>query len=168
MISSFLSPGGQPWEYYMRQALFWARMAWTVDEVPIGAIIINQSGVVIGSGYNAPIAFCDPSAHAEINALRNAGKSIKNYRLCGCFLVCTIEPCIMCLGAIVQARLAGVVYGAADPKAGAICSCVARSSLSFLNHNFNYYGGVLETDCRQLLQFFFRKRRTKHMEIRSI
>lgn len=154
-------PASQPWEYYMKQALFWARMAGAVGEVPIGALVIDQAGVVVSSGYNTPIALHDPSAHAEINALRAAGRSIKNYRLCGCVLVCTIEPCLMCLGAIVHARLAGVVYGAADPKAGAICSCLVSSSLSFLNHNIKYCGGILEVDCRQLLQFFFRKRRIK-------
>lgn len=145
--------------YWMRQALALAAQAAAAGEVPVGAVLVRD-GVCIGSGYNRPIATHDPSAHAEIVALRVAAHRCRNYRLPGSRLYVTLEPCPMCAGAIVQARVAAVIYGAADPKGGA---CGSVFDLLPADHRFNHRtsctGGVLAADCAELLRAFFRARR---------
>jgi len=143
---------------WMAQAIELARRAGNVGEVPIGAVIV-EAGECIGEGWNRPIAANDPSAHAEIEALRAAGARKGNYRLPGATMYVTIEPCAMCAGAIVQARLKRVVFGAADPKAGAAGSVFDILRSTSLNHRARVDSGVLETDCAELLQQFFRARR---------
>jgi tRNA(adenine34) deaminase len=141
----------------MRLALAEAERARERGEVPVGAVVV-QGGVVVGSGHNQPIGSVDPTAHAEIVALRTAAAACGNYRLPGSVLYVTVEPCLMCVGALVHARVATVVYGAPDLKAGAVRSLLDASGLP-LNHRFDVVEGVLEPECRQLLQEFFRSRR---------
>lgn len=145
-------------EEFMREALIEARVAGEHSEVPVGAIIVVD-GSVIGRGRNAVIKTSDPTAHAEIVALREAGRSAGNYRLTGATMYSTIEPCAMCAGALVQARLARLVYGAKDPKAGAVETHFGICSTDFLNHRVSVEGGILEDECRRVLQSFFRERR---------
>lgn len=144
-------------EPFMRLALEQAALGQAAGEVPIGAVLV-QGGAVVGRGYNQPIAACDPTAHAEIVALREAARAASNYRLTGATLYATLEPCLMCVGAIVHARIATVVFGAADPKAGAVRSLLDPNSLP-LNHRFGVVAGVLAEECRDMLQEFFRLRR---------
>jgi tRNA(adenine34) deaminase len=144
-------------ETFMRLALAQAALGQAAGEVPVGAIVVLDGGVV-GRGYNHPIAASDPTAHAEILALREAGRARGNYRLPGATLYATVEPCLMCVGAIVHARVATVVYGIADPKGGAVRSLLDPSALP-LNHRFEAVEGVLADECRRLLQDFFRDRR---------
>jgi tRNA(adenine34) deaminase len=144
-------------EPFMRLALAQAALAQAVGEVPVGAIVVRDGGV-IGSGYNHPIGTCDPTAHAEIEALREAARTVGNYRLPGSSLYVTVEPCLMCVGAIVHARVGTVVYGAPDPKGGAVRSLLDPSALP-LNHSFETVEGVLADECREVLQEFFRSRR---------
>jgi tRNA(adenine34) deaminase len=141
----------------MRLALELAALARDEGEVPIGAVVVKD-GAVIGRGSNRPIRSCDPTAHAEIVALRDAALAASNYRLGGAVLYVTIEPCLMCVGAIVHARVATVVYGADDPKGGAVRTLLDPGSLP-LNHRFEAVPGVLADDCRALVQDFFRSRR---------
>jgi tRNA(adenine34) deaminase len=149
-----MSPDHEP---FMRLALAQAAQAGEAGEVPVGAIVVRE-GVVIGRGYNQPIAASDPTAHAEILALREAAREAGNYRLPGATLYVTVEPCLMCVGAMVHARVGTVVYGVADPKGGAVRSLLDPSTLP-LNHRFEAVEGVLADDCRHLLQQFFRERR---------
>lgn len=142
----------------MAVALAEARKALAAGEVPIGAIVVSN-GEVIGTGFNQPISAHDPSAHAEIVALRAAAGRVGNYRLTGSTLYVTVEPCLMCVGAMVHARVALVVFGAREPKAGAIVSMTSAHELAGLNHKLQVAGGVLEDDCRDILQSFFRGRR---------
>ena len=144
-------------ETFMRLALSQAALGRAAGEVPVGAIVVLD-GDVIGRGHNHPIGACDPTAHAEILALREAGRARGNYRLPGATLYATVEPCLMCVGAIVHARVATVVYGVADPKGGAVRSLLDPNALP-LNHRFDAVEGVLAGECRQLLQEFFRSRR---------
>src|SRR5262245_3189073 len=144
-------------EAFMRQALEQARSALHIGEVPIGAVIVAGSEVV-GQGFNQPIHRLDPTCHAEIVALRQAAKALGNYRLGGTTLYVTTEPCLMCVGAIVNARVSTVVYGVAEPKWGAIHSILNVESLA-VNHRFDVIAGVLEADCRKLLVDFFKFRR---------
>jgi tRNA(adenine34) deaminase len=144
-------------EPFMRLALAQAAHARAAGEVPVGAVVV-QDGAVVGRGYNQPIATSDPTAHAEVLALREAARAAGNYRLTGALLYVTIEPCLMCVGAIVHARISTVVYGAADPKGGAVRSLLDPGSLP-LNHRFEAIEGVLADECRELLQSFFRARR---------
>ena len=141
----------------MRLALELAALARDEGEVPIGAVVVKD-GAVVGRGSNRPIRSCDPTAHAEIVALREAALAASNYRLGGALLYVTIEPCLMCVGAIVHARVATVVYGADDPKGGAVRTLLDPRSLP-LNHRFEAVPGVLADDCRALVQDFFRSRR---------
>jgi tRNA(adenine34) deaminase len=141
----------------MRQALAQARCALAAGEVPIGAVVVRE-GRVLGTGFNQPIAAHDPTAHAEVMALRGAARAVGNYRLPGSTLYVTLEPCLMCAGALVHARVATVVYGAADPKAGAICSILEVGNLP-TNHRFTVVAGVLEPECREVLVDFFRVKR---------
>jgi len=143
---------------FMSRALALAMSAKQVGEVPVGAIVVSE-GQVVGSGYNAPISSHDPSAHAEIQALRAAALALRNYRLSGCTLYVTLEPCAMCAGAIQHARVARVVYGAADPKSGACGSVVDLFAEPLLNHHTRIEGGVLAQQCGELLTNFFRERR---------
>jgi tRNA(adenine34) deaminase len=142
----------------MTLALGEARKALAAGEVPVGAIVVVD-GEVIGAGFNQPISSHDPTAHAEIVALRAAATRGGNYRLTNSTLYVTVEPCLMCVGAMVHARVGLVVYGAAEPKAGAIVSMTSAHELAGLNHRLQVAGGVLEEECRAVLQGFFRARR---------
>jgi tRNA(adenine34) deaminase len=142
----------------MQEALALARQAAEEGEVPVGAVVVKE-GNVIGRGYNRPVSKNDPTAHAEIVALREAGAATGNYRLAGCTLYVTIEPCAMCAGAIMHARLGRLVYGAADPKAGACGSVVDLFADSRLNHHASVTGGVMAEAAAKLLQDFFAARR---------
>lgn len=139
----------------MEQALQQARIALSAGEVPVGAVVVASDGTVIGRGYNHPIASHDPAGHAEIMALRDAARNAGNYRLTGMTLYCTLEPCVMCAGAIVHARIKRLVYGASDPKAGAAGSIYNIVADPRLNHQPEVVSGVREAECRQLLQEFF-------------
>ena len=141
----------------MRRALEQAGVARAAGEVPIGAVVVLE-GRVVGQGFNQPIGAGDPTAHAEIVALRQAAKAAANYRLFGATAYVTVEPCLMCVGALVNARVAAVVYGAAEPKWGALVSVLDASTLR-LNHRFETVAGVLEAECRQLMVDFFKLRR---------
>ena len=143
---------------FMRMALELAHEARRRGEVPVGAVVV-AGGEVIGRGYNRPIADCDPTAHAEIVALREAGRAAGNYRLSGATLYVTVEPCLMCVGAMVHARIATLVYGAAEPKAGAVVSAMRAHEHPALNHRIAVVGGVLEDECRAVIQSFFQERR---------
>lgn len=143
----------------MRAALEQARAALAAGEVPIGAVVVLGDRIV-GSGFNQPIGAVDPTAHAEILALRAAAKAAGNYRLADGVLYVTVEPCLMCVGALVHARVAEVVYGAAEPKSGALVSTARAHEMPGLNHRFVVTGGVLEEECRGLMQRFFRERRS--------
>lgn len=145
----------------MQEALALARHAASLGEVPVGAVVLRE-GVIIGRGHNQPIAGCDPTAHAEILALRDAAKHIGNYRLPGCELYVTLEPCCMCVGAMLHARLARVVFGAADPKTGACGSVVDLFAERRLNFHTEVTGGVLAQESAQMLSDFFAVRRKKH------
>jgi tRNA(adenine34) deaminase len=146
-------------EDWMQVALRLAEDASRVDEVPVGAIVVRE-GAIVGRGFNSPIALSDPTAHAEIRALRDAANSVSNYRLSGCTLYVTLEPCPMCAGAIQSARIERLVFGASDPKSGACGSVVDLfSAASHLNHHATVVGGVLAQDSAALLQRFFRAKR---------
>ena len=145
-------------ELFMREALELARQAGAAGEVPVGAVVVKD-GAVIGRGYNRPITSRDPSAHAEIVALREAAARLGNYRLNGCELFVTLEPCAMCAGAIMHARIGRLVYGAADPKTGACGSVIDLFAEGRLNHHTEVAGGVLTADCGAALQQFFLGRR---------
>jgi len=142
----------------MNEALDLARRAAAIDEVPVGALVVCE-GEVIGRGFNAPVSRCDPSAHAEILALREAAARNGNYRLAGCTLYVTLEPCAMCAGAIQHARIARVVFGARDPKTGACGSVVDLFADERLNHHASVTGGVLAEESAALLGAFFTARR---------
>lgn len=144
-------------EVFMRLALAQARRAFAQDEVPVGAVVVHE-GVVVGAGFNQPVTSGDPTAHAEIVALRAAARARGNYRLPDTTLYVTVEPCLMCVGAMVNARVGSVVYGADEPKFGAVRSLLDLSTLA-LNHRFEVTAGLLEDECRALMQEFFRSRR---------
>ena len=145
-------------EAWMRHALALARQAAAEGEVPVGAVLVKD-GELISEGYNRPISNHDPSGHAEMIALREGAKKIGNYRLTGTTLYVTLEPCVMCAGAIIHARVQRLVFAAADPKAGAVHSLYDVISNPRLNHRVEWTGGVLEPECGQLLRDFFRARR---------
>lgn len=149
---------------FMQQAIALAMQAASHQEVPVGAVVVKD-GVIIGRGSNAPIGTHDPSAHAEILALRDAAKNIGNYRLVDCTLYVTLEPCAMCAGAIQHARIARLVYGAADPKTGACGSVVDLMSQPKLNHHTQVTSGVLAEDCGHLLSNFFKARRLSKVSV---
>lgn len=151
--------GGTPAEQgYMRLALEQARHAWELGEVPVGAVVVKD-GAVIAVGYNRPIGGHDPTAHAEIVALRAAARALGNYRLPGCELYVTLEPCVMCSGAMMHARLARVVFGAPDPKTGAGGSVLNLFEQRQLNHHTVIAGGLLADECGGMLKSFFAARR---------
>jgi tRNA(adenine34) deaminase len=142
----------------MQVALLQAKEAAAAGEIPVGAVV-TVGGEIVATGQNCPVRESDPSAHAEIVALRSAGKTIANYRLTDATLYVTLEPCTMCLGAMVQARIARVVFGAYDPKAGAAGSAIDLTDSPAFNHRFEVMGGVLADECGALLQKFFKDRR---------
>lgn len=146
-------------EYYMHRAMDQARLALAEGEVPVGAVVVNPLGEIVGSGYNTPVGHHDPSAHAEIMALRDAGKRLGNYRLDGCTLFVTLEPCLMCAGAMIHARLMRVVYGAAEPHTGMVESKANLFAQPWYNHRVEVQGGVLAVRSARLLTGFFAQRR---------
>jgi tRNA(adenine34) deaminase len=145
-------------ESFMREALGLAAEAAAAGEVPVGAVVVRE-GEIIGRGYNRPISSRDPTAHAEIVALREAAARLGNYRLPGCELYVTLEPCAMCVGAMVHARIARVAFGATDPKTGACGSIVDLPSIARWNHHGVFSGGVLAEECGAILRQFFAARR---------
>jgi len=147
-----------PDDLYMREALALAGIAEAHGAVPVGAVVVSD-GAIIGRGYNQPITSHDPSAHAEIIAMRDAAARIGNYRLTGCELYVTLEPCVMCAGAIMHARIARLVFGAADPKTGACGSVLNLFSEASLNHHATVMPGVLAAECGARLSAFFSQRR---------
>lgn len=146
----------------MLAALREARKAAESGEVPVGAVVVSPEGKILSRAHNRPVSSCDPTAHAEIQALRKAGIKTGNYRLAGCRLVSTVEPCPMCAGAAVHARVSEIVYGADDPKAGAVRTLYRIASDSRLNHRAAVVSGVLAAECAALLTEFFRPRRRKN------
>jgi len=142
----------------MRAALEQAMLGLAAGEVPIGAVIVIDEQIV-ARAFNQPIGAVDPTAHAEILALRSAAAQVGNYRLLGATLYVTIEPCLMCVGALVHARIREVVFGAAEPRTGALVSTVRGHEIPGLNHRFDVTSGVVEADCRDLIQQFFRAKR---------
>ena len=144
----------------MNLALSEAAAAFQEEEVPVGAVLISKSGLVLASTHNQTISLSDPTAHAEILALRHAARQIQNYRLLNTTLYVTVEPCMMCMGAIIHARVSRLVYGAKDSKWGAAGSLYDLSADKRLNHSLEVIPGVCETECREILQRFFRDRRS--------
>ncbi len=153
------SEGRWFWERLMGEALDQAREAARQEEVPIGAILVGNGGERLAAASNHPRGLADPTAHAEIIVLRRAARELDNYRLPGTTLVVTVEPCLMCAGALIQARVARIVFGAFDPKAGALGSLYDLSRDQRLNHRLEVIPGIREAECRELIQGFFKTRR---------
>lgn len=147
-----------PDESFMLEAIILAKQAFAQGEVPVGALVVKDNKV-IGRGFNQPIFTSDPTAHAEIVALRDAAITVQNYRLSDCSLYVTIEPCAMCVGAMVHARIQRVIFGATEPRAGSLVSQLKLMDMSHFNHTFEWQGGVLETECGDLMKDFFKSRR---------
>jgi tRNA(adenine34) deaminase len=146
-------------EELMMAALAEAGRARDAGEVPIGAVVALDD-VIVGRGYNQPISSHDPTAHAEIVAIRDAAQRLGNYRLTGATLCVTIEPCLMCVGALVHARIRTLVYGAAEPRSGAVASMIRGAELPGQNHRFEVVSGIRESECRDIMQAFFKARRS--------
>ena len=154
-------------EGWMRKAINAARFAAAeLNEIPIGAVIVSSAGELLAAAGNRTRTDCDPTAHAEIVALRDAAAAIGNYRLIGATLYSTIEPCAMCAGALIQARIKRLVYGALDERFGAVHTQFQICDASSLNHRIEIASGVLENECRQLMQEFFQRRRREKLEVR--
>lgn len=149
--------------FWMQLAIDQARLAERAGEVPVGAVVVSE-GKVVGTGYNQNLLNNDPTAHAEVVALRKAAEALGNHRLTGCILFCTIEPCAMCAGAMVHARITRLVYGAKDPKAGAAGSVLDVINHARLNHQMEVTAGVLAEECSRLLKGFFAARRRSQDE----
>ena len=147
-------------EYFMKAALKAAKKAWKNGEVPVGAVLVKNDEI-ISTGQNSPITDNDPTAHAEIIALREGGNKLKNYRLIDTTLYVTIEPCTMCMGAIIHARVKKLVFGTLDPRAGAAGSLFDFTIENKFNHNVEVKSGILESECRELIQGFFKQKRSK-------
>ena len=147
-------------EYFMKAALKAAKKAWENGEVPVGAVLVKDDEI-ISTGQNSPITLNDPTAHAEIIALREGGEKLKNYRLIDTILYVTIEPCTMCMGAIMHARVKKLVFGTFDPRAGAAGSLFDFTIENKFNHNVEVKSGILESECRELIQDFFKQKRSK-------
>jgi len=145
-------------EQFMQAAIEQAKLAGQINEVPVGAVVVLD-GQIIGRGFNQPIAACDPSAHAEVMALRDAAKNIENYRLVNADLYVTVEPCTMCSGAIVHSRVRRVIYGTTEPKAGVAQSQEKIFEKPYFNHQVEVIGGVLAQQCSDVIQAFFKRRR---------
>jgi tRNA(adenine34) deaminase len=154
-------------EYWMSKALVQARLAAEADEVPVGAILINEENELVASGHNQPISTSDPTAHAEIVVLREAAKKLNNYRLPNTTLYVTLEPCTMCVGALVQARVKRIVYGAVEPKTGAIESAHRLFDEGSFNHLPEINGGVMQDECSSLLSDFFQEKRNQKREFKK-
>jgi tRNA(adenine34) deaminase len=154
-----LSTGLSIDEQFMGEALYQARLSLDAGEVPVGAVLVIEDGKMVAQAHNFPISLKDPTAHAEILALRQAAEILGNYRLPGTTLYVTIEPCLMCTGALIYARIKRLVFGAADPKAGACVSLYRIPEDPRLNHRLEVTGGVREAECRALMQQFFQERR---------
>lgn len=148
-------------KYYMDLAITEAKKAKNIDEVPVGAVIVDANNTVIGYGFNCPISSNDPTSHAEINAMRMAARASKNYRLTDTTLYVTIEPCIMCMGAIIHARIKRVVFGAKDPKWGAAESLYNMADDKRLNHQPEIVSGIYEEKTKQIIKQFFMNKRSK-------
>ncbi len=142
----------------MRYAIRLAQRAERQGEVPVGAVVVKDERC-IAEGWNIPISSHDPTAHAEVVALRGAGIQVANYRLNDATLYVTLEPCVMCIGAMSHARIKRLVFGAYDPKRGAVCNALSLTDASFLNHRISWDGGVLEAECSEMLRDFFKARR---------
>ncbi len=145
---------------FMREALVLAQAAWQAGEVPVGAVVVKD-GEIVGRGFNCPITRADPTAHAEVRALRDAATRLANYRLLDCTLYVTLEPCMMCTGAMFHARIKRIVYGAKDPKTGVAGSVLNLYDEPRLNHHAEIVGGVLADECGSLLSAFFAERRAQ-------
>lgn len=145
-------------EQWMQHAISLATKGEAIGEVPVGAVIVNDNKI-LGEGWNKPITSCDPTAHAEIVALRQAAANIKNYRLIGSTLYVTLEPCTMCVGALIHARVSRLVFGTTEPKAGAVVSQAKILDSAYFNHKLNYAGGLLANECQHQLSSFFQSRR---------
>ena len=145
---------------FMRRAIVLAEQAAAVGEVPVGALVVKD-GEIIAEGYNQPITSCDPTGHAEIIAMRNACAVLGNYRLSGCDLYVTIEPCTMCVGAMIHARIKRIVFGAPEPRAGALESQLRLMDENHYNHSIAWQGGVLAEECGEIISGFFRRKREK-------
>ena len=152
---------------FMRLALAQAAQAEAIGEVPVGAVLV-QDGQVIGHGFNQPIQQHDPTAHAEIQCLRMAGQASQNYRLPGTTLYVTVEPCAMCFGAMVHARIDRLVFGTTEPKAGVVESAAKLTEASFFNHQLTVVGGVLADECRDVMVQFFKRRRADHKQQKTV
>ncbi len=152
-------PKNHTWEGLMALALDEAKKALEKKEVPVGAIIVNKEGEILASAYNRTINDCDPTAHAEIVALREAAKKVNNYRLKDCYLIVTLEPCIMCLGALHEARIEGIIFGAYDKKLGALTSRFEGLHLTSFPSTAWFMGGILEEECQRNLKDFFKAKR---------
>lgn len=150
---------------FMERALAEAELGAREEEVPVGAVVV-VGGEVCAAAHNRPVALADPTAHAELSAIRAAARALDAYRLCGASLYVTLEPCVMCVGAIVQARIARVIFGARDEGAGALGSVYDIGRDGRLNHRFEVYAGVMEEECAELLRRFFRERRQRPGEAR--
>jgi tRNA(adenine34) deaminase len=159
MAKTLIPDGPLPHEHFMRLALREAARAGRSGEVPVGAVLVGADGAVLARGLNRPVAAHDPTAHAEVVTLRRAARRVGNYRLPGTTLYVTVEPCAMCAGALVQARVARVVFGASDPKGGAARTLYRILDDPRLNHRAEVIAGVLEAECREMVQKFFRARR---------
>jgi len=151
--------------YWMRYAMVLAAKAEALQEVPVGAVIVRD-GEILGEGWNQPISSCDPTAHAEIQALRQAATAAANYRLLGASIYVTLEPCTMCIGALVHARIERLVFGAYESKAGAVVSKAQLLDGDYLNHRVSHEGGVLATECQHQLSSFFQRRREQKRQER--
>lgn len=149
-------------EHYMQRALALAAVAASHGEVPIGAVVVNAQGEIIGEGYNQTIIHNDPSAHAEMVAIRNAAQHLGNYRLVDSSLFVTIEPCTMCTGLLVHSRIQRLIFGAREQKAGAVCSALNINDMTHFNHKFLVIEGVLAEQCAQTMSDFFTMRRKQH------
>src|SRR5471032_252966 len=158
MSGWYYGSGSMVFEDLMAEALEEARRARDAGEVPIGAVVFLD-GAIVGRGFNQPISSVDPTAHAEVVAIRDAARCVGNYRLTGAVLCVTIEPCLMCVGALIHARIGTLVYGAAEPRTGAVASTVRGGELPGHNHRFEVVSGVREDACRSLMQDFFKARR---------
>mgnify|MGYP003323403437 CR=1 FL=1 len=159
MVSTQRTVSQSNHEHWMQAAHNQARLALEVEEVPVGAVVVER-GEIIGVGFNQPIRSHDPTAHAEIVALRDAAQTLGNYRLTDATLYVTVEPCQMCAGALVHARVAQLVYGTPEPRSGAIQSVMRALEHPALNHRVQVVSGVLQVECRELIQIFFQQRRT--------
>lgn len=147
-------------EYYMHRALELAQQAAALGEVPVGAVVVDPAGQIIGEGFNACIQLKDPTAHAEVQAIRSACTLIQNYRLTGCQLYVTLEPCTLCIGALIQARIQKLYYACKEPRTGAVASVCNLPAQPWFNHRLQVEGGLLKKQSQQLLEAFFTARRT--------